>query len=76
VAILTNVPIARVPLGPVHLGRCPECKGALEPHLTLVVETTRVASRRDTTPELLLVCGSCRTRLLIVSLHAAAEGER
>jgi hypothetical protein len=49
---------------------CPQCQHEHTPPLRVVAETSRRATRRPVTPEIIHPCPKCGT-LLVLSLHPA-----
>ena len=51
---------------------CPGCKHEHAAPIQVAVETSRSATKRPVTPELISLCPKCGT-LLILSLHPASQ---
>ena len=50
---------------------CPSCRHEHTPAVRVVAETSRRAAKRPVVPEIVAICPSCGT-LLILSLHPAS----
>lgn len=63
------------PIPETLLGSCPGCHTEIAARLQLALESIRAAAKRQVTPELLILCKTCR-REFVVSLHPMPEGGR